>query len=139
MIEELVDFKNLSDFLKSSDLKYREALMAYYKSLGESLGFTVRENASIIRNGVNFGRIDLIWLEPNVTFTAEFGDIDGIYKHLWRIIEFNPNMAVLLLSSKSSCKADDVTKIIEKSGILEGKRGSFLVLDVTCGKVLRRP
>jgi len=140
MIEELSDLQALDDHVrKSAGLKFREAILRYYRDLGESLGYTVRENASIIKNGVNFGRMDMIWLEPNVVFAAEFGNPEEIYKHLWKILEYSPAMAVLILSSKSACKADEVAKIIEKSPLVGEKRNIFLILDVTDKKVVRRP
>lgn len=139
MIEELTKFDELDDYVKNSDLKFREAIISYYKELGEKLGFTVRENSSVIQNGINFGKIDLIWIEPNITFTTEFGNFGDILKHLWRILEFSPKISVLILSSNSSCKAEDIVKIIEKSKLVEGYRNIFLVLDITEKKVVRQP
>jgi hypothetical protein len=81
----------------------------------------------------------MIWLEPNIAFAAEFGNLEEIYKHLWRILEYSPNMAVLILSSKSACKADEVMKIIEKSQLIGDRKNIFLVLDITDKKVVRRP
>ncbi|MEA3255143.1 MAG: hypothetical protein U9Q22_04860 [Candidatus Altiarchaeota archaeon] len=139
MIDELTDFQGLDEFIKNSELNYREALIDYYKTLGEGLGFTVRKNSSVIRNGINFGRIDLIWVEPNITFTVEFGNIEEILKHLWKIMEFSPQISVLILSSKSACKPGDAVKIIEKSKLIEGTQDVFLVLDVTEKKVVKQP
>lgn len=139
MIDELTDFEGLDEFISNSELKYREALISYYKILGEGLGFTIRENSSVIRNGINFGRIDLVWVEPNITFTVEFGNIEEVLKHLWRTMEFSPTISVLILSSKSACKPGDVVKIIEKSKLVEENRDIFLVLDVTERKVVKQP
>jgi len=41
------------------------------------------------------------------------------------------------MSSKSSCRAEDVDKVIEKSSLIGGKRDMFLVLDVSEEKILR--
>lgn len=139
MIDELTDFEGLDEFISNSELKYREALISYYKILGEGLGFTIRENSSVIRNGINFGKIDLVWVEPNITFTVEFGNIEEVLKHLWRTMEFSPTISVLILSSKSACKPGDVVKIIEKSKLVEENRDIFLVLDVTERKVVKQP
>lgn len=139
MIQDLVNFQELENYVKNSELKYREAIIEYYKELGERLGFTVRENSSVIRNGINFGKIDLVWVEPNITFTVEFGNLEEILKHLWRILEFSPKISVLILSSKSACKSEDVVKIIERSKLMGGNRGIFLVLDVTEKRVIRQP
>ncbi len=131
MIEILTNFEELEGYVKNSELGYKEAVIDYYKTLGKKHGFTVRKDSSVIRYGINLGKIDLIWLEPNITFTIEFGNLDEILKHLWRILEFSPGLAVLLLSSKSGCKATDVVKLIKNSDVLGEMRGKFLVLDLT--------
>jgi len=139
MIDELKNFEELEEHTKNSDLKYLEAILDYYKNLGEKLGFTVRENSSVIKNGVNSGRLDVIWLEPNIAFAAEFGKFDDILKHLWKLVEFSPSLAVLLLSSKSECKAEKVSELIEKSDITREIKNRVLILDVTEKKVIREP
>jgi len=112
-LKEITDLASLNRYVKSSGLKMREAILRFYRELGEKSGYTVRENAPIIKNGINYGKIDLIWLEPNIAFITEFGNFEEIYKHLWKILEYSPNKAVLLMSSKSSCRAEDVDKVIE--------------------------
>ncbi len=136
MIDIITDFKGLEEHIENSDLGYREAVLDYYKKLGIEQGFTVRENSSVIQYGINFGRIDLIWLEPNTTFTIEFGNLEEILKHLWRIMEFTPELAVLLLSSKSGCKATDVVKVIKNSPVLKEMRDRILAIDLTEKEVI---
>jgi len=139
MIDELKNFEELEEHIGNSNLKYREAILDYYKKLGERMGFTVRENFSVIKNGVNSGKLDIIWIEPNITFITEFGKLDDILKHLWKLVEFSPSLAVLLLSSKSECKAEKVSELIEKSDITREIKNRFLILDVTEKKVIREP
>ena len=139
ILKEITDLNSLDRYAKSSGLKFREAILRYYKELGEKLGYTVRENASILKNGVNYGKIDMIWLEPNIVFINEFGNLEEIYKHLWKVLEYSPNEAVFLLSSKSSCKAEEVDKIVEKSSLVGEKKNIFLIMDVTDKKVVRKP
>ena len=139
MIDELKKFEGLEEHRGNSNLKYREAILDYYKKLGERMGFTVRENFSVIKNGVNSGKLDIIWIEPNITFITEFGKLDDILKHLWKIVEFSPSLAVLLLSSKSECRAEKVSELIEKSDITREVKNRFLILDVTEKKVIREP
>jgi hypothetical protein len=140
MIDKITDFSALEKSVKSSpDLKYKDAIIGHYKNLGTCLGYTARDNFSVIKNTVNYGKLDLIWVEPNVVFAAEFGSMDDIYKHLWRIIELAPKTAVLVLSSKSACKAEEVVKIIEKSKLTQDQLKSFVVLDVTEKKILKGP
>jgi len=139
MINELKKFEELEEYVKRSRLKYRDAILEYYRNLGERFGFTVRENSSVIRQGINLGRLDVIWIEPNITFVIEFGNFEEILKHLWRLVEFSPNLSVLILSSKSDCRAEKVSELIEKSEILAELRNRFLILDVTEKKVVREP
>lgn len=136
MKETIADFDKLAEYVEGSNLLYKEAVIEYYKNLGEKHNFTVRKNASVIVYGINLGKIDLIWLEPNITFTIEFSNMEDILKHLWRILEFSPSLSVLLLSSKAGCKASDVLKLIKNSTILQPMRNRFLVLDLTEEEIL---
>ena len=136
---EITNFQNLENYTKTNPQKFRDAVIAYYKKLGEEKGFTVRENFSIIKNGTNFGKLELLWLEPNVIFTTEFGNIEEIYKHLWKMLEAKPSIAVLILGSRSGCKPQEVSKLIDNSDILKEKRDIFLVIDISEKKVVRRP
>jgi len=139
MINELKKFQKLEEHVKNSKLKYRDAILEYYKNLGESLGFTVRGNSSVINHGINFGKLDVIWIEPNIAFVIEFGKFEDILKHLWRLVEFSPNIAVLILSSNSECRAEKVSSLIQKSEILRELRDRFLILDVTEKKAIKEP
>ncbi len=139
MIDDLKNLKGLREYIRNSNLRYREAILDYYKKLGERLGFTVRENSSVIKNGVNFGRLDIVWLEPNIAFAVEFGGFDEILKHLWRLVEFSPGIAVLVLSSRSECRANKVSELVEKSEITREIRSRVMILDVTEGKIVREP
>lgn len=139
LIDEITNFQKLEEYTKNSNLKFREAIIAYYKKMGEEKGFSVRENTPIIKNTVNYGKIELIWLEPNITFTTEFGNLEEIYKHLWKILEYEPNIAVLILSSKAGCKAEEAAKIISKSTLVGEKRKNFVLMDITEKKVLTSP
>lgn len=136
MRDVIADFEGLMTYVEGSELNYREAVLDFYKNLGEKHGFTVRKDSTVIRYGLNLGRMDLIWVEPNITFTIEFGSLDEILKHLWRVLEFSPSLAVLLLSSKSGCKAADVLKLIKNSPLLADMKEKFLVLDLTEEEVL---
>lgn len=131
MLSKLSDFTELECHIESSSLTFREAIIDYYAVLGERLGFEVRRNASVIKHGVNLGKLDLMWLEPNIIFCVEFGSFEEILKHLWRIQEYDPENAVLVLSSKSACKPADVKKTVENSSL----KDKVIVLDVSEKKV----
>lgn len=137
MIERLTNFEELEAFTKSSELGYKEATVEYYKQLGEKLGFTTRIDSSVIKHGLNLGKASLIWLEPNVVFFCEFGNFDEILKHLWKAVEMEPELVVLLLSSNSSCKPSYVKTLIDKSGSLENLKNKFLILDVSKPEFLK--
>src|SRR3989338_5643688 len=112
MIDAITNFSEIESFLKKSNLGLKEALIKYYENLGEQMGFTVRRNFTVIKNSINLGRLDLVWVEPNVVFCFEFGNFDEILKHFWKVLEFEPKMAVILLSSKSQCKPAAVFGLI---------------------------
>lgn len=139
ILKEITDLNSLDRYAKNAGLKFRDAILRYYKERGESLGLTVRENATIIKNGVNYGRVDMIWLEPNIVFVNEFGNLEEIYRHLWKVLEYSPNYAVFLLSSKSSCKAEEVDKIVDRSALVGEKKKIFFIMDVTEKKIIRQP
>ena len=136
LLAEIPDFESLEAYVHSSKLKFREAVISYYRKLGEEKGFTVRENASIIRSGVNFGKLELLWLEPNIIFATEFGNIEEIYRHIWKMLEYGPKHAILILSSKAGCKADEVAKIIEKSSLVGDRKNIFTILDISEKKII---
>lgn len=136
MIETVSRFGKLKDYAKSSDLAYPEAVIGYYKSLGGKLGFTVREKPSVIKYGVNLGTADLVWVEPNVAFYIEFSNIGEMLKHLFKIVELKSEYSVILLSSASSCKPDDVKRLIENSPVFAQTREKIIILDLAAELVV---
>jgi len=134
MKELISDFKGLREFITGSGLKFNDALIVYYKSVGEKQGFTVVSDSSVIRGAYNFGKVDLVWVEPNVVFAREFGVLDDIFRHLWRIMLLKPAVAVLLLSGNSQCSPKKVREIVSKTPQLLGIE--FIILDVTGGKTV---
>ncbi|MBD3388597.1 MAG: hypothetical protein GF416_05970 [Candidatus Altiarchaeales archaeon] len=129
MKDAIKDMEGLREHMKSTDLKFREAILEYYRKLGEKQGFTVVQGSSAIRKAVNFGKLDLAWVEPNIVFTSEFGLLDDIYKHLWRVMVLKPCIAVLLLSGNSRCNPGRVKEIVEKTEELNDVE--FIILDVS--------
>ena len=134
MKELLSDFGRLKECVKGSELKFKDAVIEYYKQLGEEQGFTVIRDSTVIKNAVNYGKVELVWVEPNTMFSCEFGVLDDIYRHLFRIMELKPSLAVLLLSGNSQCNPHKVKDIVERTPEL--KDTEFLVLDVTSDKVV---
>ena len=135
-IPKLENFSELEKFLKESKLNYREAILEYYKTLGQQMGFTCRENFSVIEHTLNLGKLDLLWVEPKVTFTLEFSSLENLLKELVKISEFSPELAVLILSSKSThCKPKNVLKFIEESTLFPKEK--FLLLDLAEKKVIK--
>ena len=134
MLKLLSNFTGLREHVKKSSLKFADALVEYYRQLGEKQGFTVTVGSSVIRNAYNFGKVDLVWVEPNAVFCHEFGLLDDIYRHLWRITVLKPALAVLLLSGNSQCSPQKVKEIVNRSPQLKGIE--FIILDVTAGKVV---
>ena len=132
MIELLTDYTGLRDFIKGSELKFRDALIEYYRRVGEEQGITALKDSTVIKNAVNYGRVDLLWVEPNTVFCSEFSVLDDIYKHLWRIMVLKPSVAVLLLSGNSQCNPRKVKEIVERTPQLNGIE--FIVSDVTSGE-----
>ncbi|MFH1788734.1 MAG: hypothetical protein ABH834_05095 [Candidatus Altiarchaeota archaeon] len=131
MLSKISDFTGLESHVKSCGLPFKEAVIDYYAVLGERLGFNVRKGASVIKYGVNLGKLDLVWLEPNIVFCLEFGSIEEMLAHLWRIQEHSPEQAVFVLSSKSGCKPSDVKRIVENSSL----KDKAVILDVSEKKV----
>ena len=132
MIELLTDFDGMRKSVRESGLKFRDAVIEHYRQVGEKQGFTVLKDSSVIKNAVNYGKGDLVWVEPDTVFCSEFGVLDDIYRHLWRIMVLKPHVAVLLLSGNSQCSPQKVRDIVGKTPELKGIE--FIVLDVTAGK-----
>jgi hypothetical protein len=134
MKELFSDFAQVKAHTKSSGLKYADAIIDYYRKLGDKQGFTVLSGSTVIKNAYDFGRLELVWVEPNVVFCHEFGLLDDIYRHLWRIMVFRPRVAVLLLSGMSKCSPQKVKEIVSHTPQLAGIE--FIVLDVTGEKLV---
>jgi hypothetical protein len=134
MIELLTDFHGLKKFIKESDLKFKDALVEYYRRVGEEQGFTILKDSSVIKNAVNYGRVDLVWVESNTVFCSEFSLPDDIYRHLFRIMVLKPSIAVLLLSGASQLSPQRVKQIVGGTPQLEGIE--FVILDVSSGKII---
>ncbi len=101
MIELITKFDELKEYVKGSRLAFKEAIIRYYKEVGEKQGFTAVENSSVIKNTLNYGKVDLVWIEPNTIFCVEFGVLEDIYKHFFKLLQLKPGMTVLILSSNS--------------------------------------
>lgn len=127
---EIENFQELENFLKESKLSYREAVLAYYKKLGETIGFTVKENPSIIKYMLNLGRIDLLWVEPKIIFVIEFSNLENLLGKLFKVAESSPSLAVLVLSSTSGCKPKDAKTLIENSKFFYEMKDKFIILDL---------
>jgi hypothetical protein len=132
--ELLSDFAGLKAYQKTSKLPFKESLLEYYKSVGEKQGFTVLKESSVVKNAHNFGKVDLVWVEPNIAFESEFGLLDDIYRHLWKIMVLSPRMAVLLLSGNSQCNPLKVKEIVSKTPQMAAI--DFVIIDVSAGKLL---
>ena len=126
--ETLGDFEELKTYISKSSEKYLDALKDYYIKLGEKNGFTVSKNTSIIRKGVDFGKTDIAWVEINTIFAFEFGVLDDIYKHLFRLMAANAQVSILVLNSKSQCHPDKVESIIKGADFMKGK---YVIVDIS--------
>ena len=134
MIDLITKFDEIKEYSRKSKLSFREAIVRYYKEVGEKHGFTVVENSSVIRNVVNYGKVDLVWIEPNTVFCIEFGVLDDIYKHFFKVMQMKPSMAVFILSSNSKCNPEKVKEILLKTEELKDIRDKSVILDITEGK-----
>jgi hypothetical protein len=134
MKELFTDFSAMKEFAKKGGLRFQDALIEYFRQVGEKQGFTVSKDSSVIANAHDFGKMPLVWVEPNVVFCHEFGLLDDVYRHLWRILVLQPAVAVLILSGNSQCSPQKVKDIVSRTPQL--KAVEFVILDVTSGKAL---
>jgi hypothetical protein len=124
----------LASFVKDSGLKFRDAILEYYSTVGVKAGFTVLKSSSVIVGGLDLGRVDLVYKEADTVFIMEFGLLEDIYIHLYRIMLLKPAHCVLLLSSNSKCRPDAVKRLIGLSRELDSIE--FHIVDVTRYEVL---
>lgn len=130
MIDILADVENLKKHVKQSKLPFKKAIIEYYKKLGESQGLEVVENTSIIKNGVDYGRIPLSWPDAEVSFNMEFTQIEEIQKHLALNLILNPKHIVMILNSNSDCKPKKVEEIIELTPEYEKIKEKIILVDL---------
>ncbi len=126
----LCNFEELGKYLKNSNLPFRDAILEYYASLGEKLGFTVRRNSLVVQHGINMGRLDLMWVEPAVVFICEFGEFENLLKQAWKAVEVSPGKIVVITSSKAKCSTKNVCMLVERSEVIGKIRPNFVIIDV---------
>jgi hypothetical protein len=128
MVDGIMDGAALKKHIKESKLKFSDAILDYYRRLGEKQGFTCLLNTSVVVNAVDYGRIELAWVEPSTVFTLEFGLPEDLYKHLFKVMVLKPAKAVIVLSSKSRCSPQKVKEMVERTPQLKGTE--FVIVDV---------
>jgi hypothetical protein len=122
------NIKDLKNHIKKSKNPYKDAILDYYKLVGETQGYTTLKNTPAIANGIDYGKIDLVWAEPNIIFMCEFGLPEDLYKSLFKATVIKPAKAVIILSSKSRCKPQIAQEIILKTPEL--KKTEYEIVDI---------
>lgn len=130
---ELPDFAGMTEFIKESRLPYKEAVVEYIAKQGESRNFTVRKYSSVVKHGVNLGKVDVAWLEPNTHFHCEFAKLEDALTGIVQSLEAGAEKIVLVLSSKGAVKPAHVKTLLEDSQILSSFKEKIVLLDVADG------
>ncbi|MBD3260526.1 MAG: hypothetical protein GF334_02415 [Candidatus Altiarchaeales archaeon] len=124
------DVGELKKHVKESQLGYRQAIIDYYKCLGESQGYTASVNAAVVRYLWDYGSVDLAWIEPNTTFNLEFGVLEDVYKHLIKNLVLDPEYVVLVLNSKAKCLPEKVLELVSKTPCFKRLSEKIVLVDV---------
>ncbi len=132
LINELIDFKSLQDFVTANEGNLIELTKEYYSMLGSDLGFKVKRNAELSFESVQLGSFDLAWFDDSsiaVLFEFEFGSKDEFLAAIAKLILARPELAVLITSSRAKIFSLEELKCI----ILELTAGTqrFLIIDLT--------
>jgi len=121
-MDSLIDTTGLKAHVKASKLAYKDAVIDYFRLLGEKHGFTTLTNTPAIANATDYGRIDLVWVEPNIIFMSEFGIPEDPIQTPIQSHSPKPSKTVIILSSKSRCTPKKAKEIIEKTPELKGMK-----------------
>jgi len=132
-VTDLPDFSGLSEFIRESRLPYKDAVVEYIAKQGESRDFTVRKYSSVVKYGVNLGKVDVAWLEPNTHFHCEFAKVEDALTGIVQSLEAGAEKVVLVLSSKGAVKPAHVKALLEDSLILSSFKEKIIVADVAGG------
>ena len=129
--ETTLDFPSMRAHAKKKGLGLKEALMDYFSQLGEKQGYSVVRDTTVIKHGVDYGKIDLAWVEPDSVFLAEFGLPQDLFRHLFKVMVLEPAWGVLLLSSNSRCHPKYALDIVGATPQLS--KTKYVLVDVTTG------
>jgi len=132
----LIDFSKLGSHVSDCGRPFREAVLDYLRLLGESRGFVVRENSSVIKYGLPLGKFDLAWVDVKTIFFVEFATLENILRDLWLALEFDPKKVVFVLSSSSKASPKAVRALVSESDIARSLLGRIVLVDVGGRKII---
>lgn len=117
---------------------FHDNLLSYYHSLGQKLGYSAAVNSSLLRHGLVLGKLDCIWVKerPVVAVEVEFGGREEVLRSLWKMLELGPELAVLVMSSRSRAAFTiaELKTLFERSRLIKPLTQTFLLIDIESGR-----
>mgnify|MGYP000554200922 CR=1 FL=1 len=130
IVSEVTNFKALQEFVMENEGSLVELTKRYYITLGNDLGFKCEVPFKTEINGCGI-ELDIAWFDESnleVAFEFEFGTIDEMLAGIAKLTLVNPEIAVLITSSKARIASLDKIASIIKSLAPYGE--NFLIIDL---------
>lgn len=136
IVLEITSFGALQKFVsgQKDSLNFFESVKEYFFDLGKRLGYDSRKNSSVLRNGINFSTVDIAWSSAEkivAGFEIEFGNKEELLSGIWKLIELEPQYAVLITSFKAkNFSLKEIEQILRHSHNYKAVSTEFLLMEI---------
>ena len=130
IVSEVTNFKALQGFVTENEGCLVELTKRYYITLGNDLGFKCEAPFKTEINGCSI-ELDIAWFDESnleVAFEFEFGTVDEMLAGIAKLMIVNPELAVLITSSKA--RIASIEKIANVIKELFPYSENFLIIDL---------
>ncbi len=136
IVREITSFGALQKFVdgRKDDLNFFECIKQYFFELGKSLNYDCKKDSSVLQKGINFSAVDVVWASSEkicAAFEIEFGNKDEMLAGIWKLIELEPQYAVLITSSKAkNYSLKEIEQILRYSHNHKTLETEFLLIEI---------
>lgn len=136
LVREITSFGALQKFVDEhkENLNFFECIKQHYFELGKNLGYDSKKDSSVLRKGINFSNVELTWASTEkvlAAFEIEFGSKEEMLAGIWKLIELEPQYAVLITSSKAkNFSLKEIEQILRHSHNHKFLETEFLLIEI---------
>ncbi|MCX6778350.1 MAG: hypothetical protein NT157_05715 [Candidatus Micrarchaeota archaeon] len=133
--DEVANVGKLLEYVRGNPGDLRKTVGDYYLQLASSHNVHCsREVEVIVNTGTELGKVDCALASPASAAVVFAEDKEQAMLGLWKLTEFAPNIAVLILSSSDPSLIDSMRSIIWKSALMRNVSRKFILIDIETGR-----